>query len=270
VRLWVRSVGSGPTLVVINGGPGASHHAVGRLESLASPSLRVVLYDQRGMGGSTAPADGNAYDLDHYVADLDAVREGLALDKIHVLGHSFGGLVAMAYAAAHPDRLASLTIVSSSAPSWEDHKAGQAPFQQRYAKLLAAKKIPAEPPPTVGDDCRAESNAFVPLLLADPDFFKEPLEEMKITSCSVRVRDATIKHMPGYDLRPELKAFTAPTLVLIGDADPFGDASATVKAFEAAHPQYAKLPKCGHFPWVENPDAFRSVVQEFLARVTQR
>src|SRR5262245_34144254 len=45
VRLWVRSVGSGPTLVVVNGGPGASHHAIGRLESLASPSLRVVLYD---------------------------------------------------------------------------------------------------------------------------------------------------------------------------------------------------------------------------------
>src|SRR5688500_2757167 len=49
VRLWVRSVGTGPTLVVINGGPGASHHAIARLESLASPSLRVAFYDQRGM-----------------------------------------------------------------------------------------------------------------------------------------------------------------------------------------------------------------------------
>ena len=270
MRLWVRSVGAGPALVIVNGGPGASHHAVARLESLASPSLRVVLYDQRGMGGSTAPADGSAYDLDHYVADLDAVREGLGLATIHVLGHSFGGLVAMAYAASHPDRLASLTIISSSAPSWDDHKAGKVPFQQRYVKLLAAKKIPAEPPPTVGDDCREEANAFVPLLFADADFIKEPLEEMKTTSCSVRVRDATVKLMPGYDLRPKLKAFTAPTLVVIGDADPFGDASATARAFEGAHPQYAKLPKCGHFPWVECPDAFRPVVQEFLARVTQR
>jgi proline iminopeptidase len=258
--------GSGPALVVVNGGPGASHHAVARLESLASPSLRVVFYDQRGMGGSSAPADKDAYDLDHYVADLDAVREGLSLPKIHVLGHSFGGLVAMAYAAAHPERVASLTIVSSSAPSWEDHRAGNVIFQARYKKLLAEKKIPAEPPPTVGDDCREESNAFVPLLFADPDF-KGPLEEMKTTSCSVRVRTATAKLMPGYDLRPKLKAFVAPTLVVIGDADPFGDARATVKGLENAHPRYALLPKCGHFPWVECPDAFWPVVQEFLARV---
>lgn len=269
VRLWVRSVGAGPTLVVINGGPGASHHAIGRLESLSSPSLRVVLYDQRGMGGSSAPADDRAYDLDHYVADLDAVRDGLGLAKIHVLGHSFGGLVAMAYAAAHPERVASLTLVSSGAPSWDDHKAAKVPFMQRYTKLLAEKKIPADPPPTVGDDCREESSAFLPILFADPDF-KGPLEETKTTSCSVRVRTATVKLMPGYDLRPKLKAFTAPTLVVIGDADPFGDASATVKAFENAHPQYALLPKCGHFPWVECPDAFRPVVTEFLARVTHQ
>src|SRR6185503_16802244 len=94
VRLFARSVGGSPTLVVINGGPGASHHCVARLASLASPSLRVVLYDQRGMGGSTAPSDDNAYGLDQYVADLDAIRSGLGEAKIHVLGHSFGGLVA--------------------------------------------------------------------------------------------------------------------------------------------------------------------------------
>ena len=269
VRLWVRSVGGGPPLGVINGGPGASHHCIARLESLASPSLRLVLYDQRGMGGSSAPVDDRAFDLDHYVTDLDAVREGLGLAQIHVLGHSFGGLIAMAYAAAHPERLASLTIVSSSAPSWEDHKAGNVKFEQRYSKLLAEKKIPADPPPAVGDDCRAQSSAFVPLLFADPDF-KGPIAETKTTSCSVRVRDATAKLMPGYDLRPKLKAFTAPTLVVVGDGDPFGDARATVKAFESAHPQYALLPKCGHFPWVECPDAFWPVVREFLARVTQR
>jgi proline iminopeptidase len=269
VRLWVRSVGAGPTLVVINGGPGASHHAIARLESLASPSLRVVLYDQRGMGGSSAPADDGAYRLDNYVADLDAVRDGLGVAKIHVLGHSFGGLVAMAYAAAHPERVASLTLVSSGAPSWDDHEAGNVGFSQRYAKLLAEKKIPADPPPAVRDDCREQSSAFLPILFADPDF-KGPMEETKTTSCSVRVREATVKLMPGYDLRPKLKTFAAPTLVVIGDADPFGDARATVKAFESAHPQYAVVPKCGHFPWVECPDAFRPVVEEFLARVAQR
>jgi proline iminopeptidase len=271
VRLFVRTVGNGPALVLINGGPGASHHAISRLESLASSSLRVVLYDQRGIGSSTAPTDESAYDLGRYVADLDAVREGLGLAKIHVLGHSFGGLVAMAYAGEHPDRVASMILVSSGPPDWETHRAGNAVFEARYARLLAEKKIPENPPPSVGDDCREESNAIVPVLFADPDF-KGPLPETKTTSCSVRVRGATGKLLRGYDLRPKLKSVTAPTLIVIGDSDPFGEAMAraTVQALENARPQYAILPKCGHFPWVECPEAFRPVVEEFLAKVVRR
>jgi proline iminopeptidase len=271
VRLFVRTVGSGPALVLINGGPGASHHAISRLESLASSSLRVVLYDQRGMGSSTAPAAESAYSLDHYVADVDAVREGLGLAKIHVLGHSFGGLVAMAYAGAHPDRVASMILVSSGPPDSATHRAGNAVFEARYAKLLAEKKIPETLPPVVGDDCREQSNAIVPVLFADPDF-KGPLEESKTTQCSVRVQAATGKLFREYDLRPKLKGFKAPTLVVVGAADPFGEAGAkaTVQALERAQPQYAILPKCGHFPWVECPEAFRPVVEEFLAKVAAR
>jgi len=71
-------------------------------------SKRPRLYDQRGMGGSSAPADDGAFGLDNYVADLAAVHDGLGVAKIHVLGHSFGGLIAMAYAAAHAERVASM------------------------------------------------------------------------------------------------------------------------------------------------------------------
>ena len=269
VRLFVRTVGSGPPLVLINGGPGASHHAIARLESLASPSLQVVLYDQRGTGASTAPSDDGAYGLDKYVADLDAVRESLGVAKIHVLGHSFGGLVAMAYAGAHPDRVASMILVSSGAPDSQSRRAGNAVFEARYAKLLGEKKIPENPPPPVGDDCRAESNAILPVLLADPDI-KEPIEESKTTSCSVHVRNTTTKLFRKFDLGSQLKAFASPTLVVMGDADPFGEAQgrATVQALEGARPKYVVVPKCGHFPWVERPDAFRPIVDEFLTKVT--
>jgi proline iminopeptidase len=242
-----------------------------RLESLASPSLRVVLYDQRGMGGSSAPSADDGYGLDQYVADLDALRIGIGLAKIHLLGHSFGGLVAMAYAAAHPDRVESLTLISSRAPDWDDHKTAIGSFEQRFSKLLAEKKLPSNPPPSVGDDCREQSSAFLPVLFADPDF-TGAIEETKTTSCSIHVRDATEKLHPGSDLRPKLKTFTAPTLVLIGDADPFGEemGQATAKAFEAASAQYAVLPRCGHFPWIECPEVFRPKIEEFLAKVAHR
>ena len=136
------------------------------------------------MGGSTGPSDDKAYSLDQYVADLDADRHGLGEAKIHVLGHSFGGLVAMAYAGAHPDRVASLTLVSAAAPDWEEHVAVGAAFEQRYAKLLTEEKGPRQnlwrP---VGDDCREESNAILPALLADPDI-KEPIEKPRPRSAA--------------------------------------------------------------------------------------
>jgi pimeloyl-ACP methyl ester carboxylesterase len=271
VRLLARSVGGSPALIVINGGPGASHHAIGRLESLASPTLRVVLYDQRGMGGSSAPASDNGYALDDYVADLEALRTGLGLTKVHLLGHSFGGLIAMAYAAAHPDRLESLILVSSRAPDWEHQQLAMDAFRERFAKLIADKKIPSRPPDTVGDDCREQSSASLPVLFADPDF-RGPIEETKTTACSIHVREMTEKLLRGYDLRPKLKSFAAPTLVLIGDADPFGDAMgrATAAAFESTRPQYEVLARCGHFPWIECPDAFRQKLEPFLTRVTHR
>lgn len=271
VHLLAHSVGGGATLVVVNGGPGSSHHSIAGLESLASSTLRVVLYDQRGMGGSSAPADDKGYELDRYVADLEALRVGLGLPTIHVLGHSFGGLVAMGYAAAHPNRVASLTLISSRAPDWDDQQIAMNSFEKRLTKLLAENKIPRNPPPAVGDDCRAQSSAFLPVLFADPDFSR-PLEETKTTSCSVHVREMTEKFLYGYDLRPKLKTLASPTLVLIGDADPFGEAlgRATAKAFEAAPVQYEVLPKCGHFPWIECPEAFRPKVEEFLSKVAHR
>ncbi len=273
VRIFAREVGGAPTLIVVNGGPGASHHSAARLAALASPSLRVVLYDQRGMAGSTAPADPAKYALDDYAADLEALRRGLGVEKVHVLGHSNGGLVAMAYAAAHGDRVASLTLVSARAPDWDDDQAASRAFELRVGALIEAKVIPADPPPAAGDDCRATTNAFLPALFADPAFLARAglsLDEARDTACSTRVREATEARLPGYDLRPRLAAFRGPTLIVAGESDPFGSAprEATEKALVGAHPDVAVLPKCGHFPWIECNDAFMAAVRPFLARVT--
>jgi len=136
--------------------------------------------------------------------------------------------------------------------------------------MLAENKLPRNPPPAVGDDCRAQSSAFLPVRFADPDF-SGPLEETKTISCSIHVREMTEKFLQNYDLRPNLKTFTSPTLVLIGEADPFGEAMgrATAKAFETAPVQYEVL-KCGHFPWIECPQAFRPKIEEFLSKVAHR
>src|SRR5688572_8491204 len=99
VSLFVRSVGGregGPALVLVHGGPGVASDPLRVFERMASPDLRVVTYDQRGVYRSSIPPDFG-YQLSHHVADLEAVRVALGVDAMHVLGHSWGGLIAQRY-----------------------------------------------------------------------------------------------------------------------------------------------------------------------------
>src|SRR5689334_23140613 len=113
-----RAVGSGPLLLCHPGGPGSSSAYFGNLPLLASERT-LLLLDPRGTGASDRPADPAAYDLEQYAADIEAVREHLALDRIDLLGHSHGGFVAMTWAGTHPERVGRL-VLASTTPRFTD------------------------------------------------------------------------------------------------------------------------------------------------------
>ncbi|HEV8490939.1 MAG TPA: alpha/beta hydrolase, partial [Candidatus Angelobacter sp.] len=119
--------GTALPIIAVNGGPGLSHAYMVQndLWERIGRNRLVVLYDQRGTGASKrvqagAPQSMVSQTMDAQVADLDAVRQALGLDKFALLGDSYGGLVAMAYAAAHPEHVAKLILSDSPGPSWHD------------------------------------------------------------------------------------------------------------------------------------------------------
>ena len=99
VRLAVRDSGGNGTTAVLLHGLGVPQRSWDRVAPLLAPHLRVVTYDQRGHGASAAADD---YSLDAFLADLQAVLDTLALQQPLLVGHSFGGLLAVDHAAAHP------------------------------------------------------------------------------------------------------------------------------------------------------------------------
>jgi L-proline amide hydrolase len=118
-RTWYRLVEAagpapGPPLLVLHGGPGAGHSYLTTLERLAR-SRPVVFYDQLGCGNSDHPEDESLWSVDLFLEELRAVRAALGLERVHVLGHSWGGMLAMEYACSRPAGLLSLTVASAPA-----------------------------------------------------------------------------------------------------------------------------------------------------------
>ena len=122
---WWRSVGPDDgdaiPLLCLHGGPGANWLHLKPYEALAD-ERRVVFYDQLGAGNSAVeePHDPSMWTPELYVEEVGAVREALGLDRVHVLGHSWGGMLAMQYGTTQPEGLTSLVVESSppSVPAW--------------------------------------------------------------------------------------------------------------------------------------------------------
>src|SRR3954471_17519795 len=114
--------GSGTPLLVANGGPGFDHAYlhISEVWTALARDRPVVVYDQRGNGRAGALKPGQSCTLADQIADLEALRDHLGYAKIDLLGHSWGGFLAMAYAARHPERIERLILVDSAAPKWAD------------------------------------------------------------------------------------------------------------------------------------------------------
>ena len=116
-RVYYNAVGSGAdTLVVLHGGPGIGHSYLRRLSEIAGDGLRVVFYDQLGGGRSEAPSDFNGWTVARFVAELESIRRELDLGRVHLLGQSWGGCLALQYSLEHPENVVSL-VLSNTASS---------------------------------------------------------------------------------------------------------------------------------------------------------
>jgi L-proline amide hydrolase len=122
---WYRIVGEGEEagklpLLVLHGGPGAGHDYLEPLEAMAGTGRRVIFHDQLGCGNSDRPHDPSLWTVPLYVEEVGAVRQALGLERLHLHGQSWGGMLAMEYALTRPGGLASLIVADSPAsiPQW--------------------------------------------------------------------------------------------------------------------------------------------------------
>lgn len=266
VELYVREVGAGRPVIVLHGGPDFDHtYLLPEMDRMAG-SCRLIYYDQRGRGRSVGEVKPEDVSIDSEMADLDHLRRHFRLESLAVLGHSWGGVLAMEYATRHPDRVSHLILLDSAPAS------GHA--WVRFRQLLRASRTPSDIEKMEAISASARYHAGS--LQAEMDYYRihfrgtvrDPaqLEQIVVrlrshfTQRSVRTARAIEERLyeqtwlsGDYDLLPRLHNLNIPALVLHGDHDfvPLEMAAEIAEAIPGS--RFTVLRGCGHFSYVEQP-----------------
>ncbi len=270
--LAFRREGSGPILVCHPGGPGFSSRYFADLAGLGD-SFELILLHPRGTEGSDRPADSRAYQTEDYVADLESLRDHLGLERMLLLGHSHGGVVAAAYAATHPTRVERLVLASTLARFAEEQvaameggmnaKAGEPWYEDARAALEDEQAGRFASDAELGKLALREFPFYFATYGSVERAYLETLhDEVPVADALLLFNDEIFT---SFDLRADLLKITAPTLVITGEEDFItGPACAADFATIPDH-RTVVLPGCGHFIFVEARDRFRDEVTTFLS-----
>jgi pimeloyl-ACP methyl ester carboxylesterase len=264
-ELFLRRVGGGSSqasaLVVVHGGPGISHDVLQALEPLASSSLEVVNYDQRGVGRSSGQVERTRV-LEQSLDDLDAVVRSLGAPRVHLLGHFWGGLLAALYTAHNAAQVASLVLVDSMPASHLELAEALTRLHGRIGEYQARGLVPQDLP-SLEQDWQSFVLDILPVYFNDPSH--PGARTLAGTRYSVEAGRAARSGLAGYDVRAELGSMHTKTLHVMSPV-PFGLAmgEAMASAMPKASARRILLSRAGHLPFIERPAPFFDAVLRFL------
>ena len=276
-KTWYRIVGDQGEpnklpLLCLHGGPGFPHDYLEPLEGIAVSGRCVIFYDQLGCGNSDVPQDSSIYTMALFLEEVDTVRRALGLARLHVLGHSWGGMLAMEYALKQPPGLASLILADTGASmsQWmaetrrlvselppdvqqtiQRHEAGgttDSPEYQEACRVFSRRHLGG----------RIEPKPEYMKRIADK--FGDEVYRLMWGSSEWNIT-GTLK---GWDVTSRLGEISVPTLVLSGRYD-----EATLALNETIYrgipgSEWVIFENSGHFPHIEETERYLVVLSRFL------
>ncbi|MBL8021524.1 MAG: alpha/beta fold hydrolase [Leptospirales bacterium] len=271
--IYYKTIGTGQPILIIHGGPGMDHrYLYPHLVDLARDH-RLIFYDQRGTGASQCKLTDKTVNIEQFVRDIDAVRRHLGLNRINILGHSWGGLLGVHYTVRHPLNVRSLMLINSSGLTGESQKE----FFDNLDKMRSEeekeeiKAIDKDPAYIAGDLDLYKRRSELQIKPYFFDLEKLPKLAYEVSPLTVKnneqVRTWIWRQLLQYDLRPQASRIRAPTFILHSDHDVIPVSVAEETSETIPRSTLVVMKDNGHYSFVEQNKEFLEEVRKFLKTV---
>jgi len=264
-------VGDGAPVIVLHGAIGLGSTYMRALDPWGD-ELQLVHYDQRG-SGLTPLGDAEKVSFAGGLEDLDALRTGLGLDTVQLVGHSAGAYLAALYAAKHPDATAGVVLLNPGPPLNPD-------LMQQFGGAMAARRTPADDAARRAIEESAEFGAQQPAALERHQlntfipFFKDPATIERVSLGFTEITAANVQLGPqrmmgsigSLDPMRRLAGIACPTLVVHSELDPIPVDWSRALVGTIPDADFALIEGGSHFPMVEDADQLRDVVVPWLRK----
>jgi proline iminopeptidase len=269
VHVWRK--GSGPPVLVLHGGPGLSEYTDTLVDELEE-GFTAYRYQQRGLAPSTT---AGPFDIETHVADAVAVLDGVGVERAYVVGHSWGGHLAMHLAVHHPDRLLGLVVVD---PLGAVPDGGEADLERILTERISpegmARALEIDRRAMAGE--ATTDDALESLAIVWPGYFSTPsaAPPMPDIALSVPCYAGTFESIHQQfalgTLQKSLPGLQLPSYFLLGADSPIPPEHGIASAALVPDARYEVLDDCGHFIWLEHPGSVRRVLDTVATWVADR
>ena len=268
--IYCKTVGSGKPIVILHGGPGLDHTSLLPQFYELAKNYKLIFYDQRGSGKSTGKIDSVSISIDNFVEDLEGLRQQLHFEKMNLLGHSWGGLLAMNYAIKYPKRIKKLMLVSSFGatskfiPEFVKNREERRTKEDStsLANIMESTGFAKRAPPVM--------EQFMGLFFKSYFYDQSKYNQLTITfnhktaSNLLPIFTLLSKEFSNYDITNKIKKIDFPVLIIHGQNDPVPVKYAYGLNRIIKKSQLVVIKNCGHFPFVEAKEKFISSCANFL------
>lgn len=281
-RIYYEKEGQGSPVILVAGGPGGSHASFHPWFSRLAAEHTVIYFDNLGRGRSDRLKDPKQYTVERDADDIESLRRALGYDKISVIGHSYGGMPAMAYALKYPDHISHLVLSDTlhSAQGFQENidacnYEAALRFPEIWAKLTAMHRQGVKTGTHDYEDLYGTTTDdlywYNPENAAKLYRSGDPADRMNFDVYLAMIGDdpewKVGGTMKGYDPRPRMKTLTVPTLICVGRFDRVASPKIAREMAQCLPPATTRLvifEHSGHRPWLEETDRYFTVVGNFL------